>query len=65
MIVFDFHGVEISPSDFPRTLQGWVAYSIAFAHNTHCRDKAAALDLLMHEAEQIIERVRNKAGGEA
>ena len=58
MLTFDYHGVEISAADFPKTLQGWVAFSIAFAHNTHCRDKDAAMELLMHEADKIIEQVK-------
>jgi len=58
MVTFDYHGVEISPSDFPKNLRGWVAFSIAFAHNTRCRDKDAALELLMYEADKIIEQVK-------
>jgi len=58
MLTFDYHGVELSPSDFPRDLQGWVAFSIAMAFNTRCRDKDAALELLLHEADKIIEQVK-------
>ena len=62
-MTFDCHGV-ISASDFPRDLRGWVALSIVFAHNTHCKDRDAALELLLYEADRIIEQVRN-AGGDA
>lgn len=58
MFSFDYHGVELSSSDFPRDLRGWVAFSIAFAWNTRCRDKEAALELLLHEADNIIGQVK-------
>lgn len=54
----DWHGVELSADDFDRTLQGWVAFSIAFTASTWCRDKQAALELLNHEAAKIIEQVK-------
>ena len=57
-MTFDYNGIELSADDFPRDLQGWVAFSIAFAANTKCRDKAATMDLLLHEAERIIEQVK-------
>jgi len=57
VLSFDYHGVEMSAADFPRDLRGWVAFSIAFAFNTRCRDKEAALELLLHEADKIIEQV--------
>ena len=58
MLSMDYHGVELAASDFPRTLEGWVAFSIAFAWNTRCRDKQAAVELLMSEAESIIRQVK-------
>ena len=61
MFSFDFNGVGLSASDFPRTLQGWVAYSIAFAGSTMCANKEKALELLMYEAERIIEQVESGA----
>lgn len=57
MITFNYNGVELSAADFPKTLQGWVAFSIAFAGNTRCRDNEAAVELLMHEAQSIINQV--------
>ena len=57
MMSIDYHGVELSASDFSRDLRGWVAFSIAYAFNTRCRDKSAALELLLHEADKIIEQV--------
>ena len=54
---FNFNGVHLTVSDFPRTLQGWVAFSIAFIQAVHPSSKEAALELLMHEAEQIIKQV--------
>ena len=58
MFEFDYHGIPLSASDFSRDLKGWVAFSILFAANTHCRDKEAALELLNYEAEKIIEQVK-------
>ena len=58
MLKIDYHGVEMSVSDFPRDLRGWVAFSILYAHNTRCRDKDAARDLLLHDADKIIEQVK-------
>jgi len=58
MLSFDYHGVQLSSSDFSRDLRGWVAFSIAFAFNTRCHDKDAALELLMHEADNIIDQVK-------
>lgn len=58
MIEFDYHGVKLSASDFPRDLTGWIAFSIAMAGSTRCRDKDAALELLNGEAERIIEQVK-------
>jgi len=57
MFSIDYHGVDISGADFPRDLRGWIAFSIAFAFNTRCRDKTAAIDLLLHEADKIIDAV--------
>lgn len=56
-VTFDYNGVEMCGADFPRDLRGWVAFSIAFAAATHCRDKQAALELLLHEADNIVEKV--------
>lgn len=58
MLTMIVNGVELSASDFPRTLEGWVAFSIAFANNTHCRDKEAAVELYLYEAERIIAQVK-------
>lgn len=58
MLTFNYHGVELSASDFPRDLKGWIAFSIAMAFNTRCRDKEAALELLMYEADKIIDQVK-------
>lgn len=55
---FDFNGLQMSASDFPRTLQGWLAFSIAFAAATQCKDKEAALELLLHTADDVIEKVK-------
>ena len=55
MLTFMYNGVELSARDFSRDLKGWIAFTIAFANATHCRDKEAALELLTHEAERIIE----------
>ena len=54
----NYNGIDIEARDFPGTLQGYIAFCIAFAANTHCCDKEAAVELLMHEAENIIERVK-------
>jgi hypothetical protein len=58
MLKLDYHGILLSPSDFSRDLKGWVAFSIAFTASTQCRDKKAALELLTHEAEEIIKQVK-------
>jgi len=60
---FQVNGIELTAADFPRTLEGWVAFSIAFAAATHCKDKAAALTLLRHEARGLMQRVRADGGG--
>ena len=65
VISFNYHGVDLSVSDFPRTLAGWVAFSIAFDRNVQCCDKEAAMELLIHEAEQIINRVRQESDAAA
>ncbi|NQT17910.1 MAG: hypothetical protein HQ582_34480 [Planctomycetes bacterium] len=56
-LTFTFQGIQLSAADFPRDLAGWVAFSIAYAGTTGCRDKEAAIELLMYEAEKIIEQV--------
>ena len=58
MLTMDIHGVELSAADFPKDLQGYIAFSIAMACNTRCRDGQALKELLMSEAENIIERCR-------
>lgn len=55
---FVMNDIELSASDFPRTLQGWVAFSIAMSHATKCRDKKSALELLLSDAEEIIRKVQ-------
>lgn len=57
-VSFFFGEHEMSIEDFSKDLKGFVAYTIAFAHSTKCRDKAAALELLDHMAEQILRRAR-------
>ena len=58
IMTFFYNGIELSAADFPRTIQGWVAFSIAMAAATQCRDKAAALAMLEHEAEKVIRCAR-------
>lgn len=58
MLTFDYNGHEICADDFPRDLRGWVAFSIAFAANTRCANKTGQLELLLHEADSIIEQVK-------
>lgn len=53
-----FNGVYLSRSDFGNSIQDYIAFSIAFACDTHCRDKEAALELLQYEAEKLIEVVK-------
>ena len=60
MITFMVNGIEVSPSDFPKDLRGWVAYSVAFIANTHCSDKEAMLELYLHEADSIITRIQSE-----
>ncbi len=55
---FQYHAIELTAADFPKDLRGWVAFSIAMAAATHCRDKEAAMELLLHEADKIIEQVK-------
>ena len=59
MMQFNFNGVPIYRSDFTNDLKGYVAFSIAFANVVKCRDREAALELLNHEAEKIIEQVKS------
>ena len=54
MFQMEINGSGISAADFPRNLQGWVAFSMAFAMNTRCRDKAAFVELLLRDAEKIV-----------
>lgn len=58
MLEFDYHGIRLSAADFDRDLKGWVAFRIAMAFNTHCRDKSTALELLNYDAGRIIEQVK-------
>lgn len=58
MLSFDYHGIELTAADFEHSLKGWVAFNIAMAFNTRCRDKEAALELLNHAADEIIEQVK-------
>lgn len=57
MLTIKYHGIDIESQDFPEDLCGYVAFSIAFAWNTHCRDKNAAIELLLYEANGIIQKV--------
>lgn len=57
MISFDWHGVKLSANHFSRDLTGYIAFSIGFAGNTHCRDVDAATELLNHESRQLIQEV--------
>lgn len=61
MLTLEYHDVELAASDFPRSLRGWVAFNIAHAFNTRCRDKAAALSLLLTAADGIISQVEEGA----
>lgn len=56
---FSFNGVMLSVADFPNTLEGYIAFSIAFANNVRCANKEAAIELLLHEAGELIEKVRD------
>lgn len=58
MLTFNFSDIELSPTDFPRDLRGWVAYSIAYVGAVRSGDKEAALELLLYEADKIIQQVR-------
>ena len=58
-MIFDYNGVELSRSDFGNGPRDYVAFSIAFAHATFCRDKEAALELLYHEADKVIEFIND------
>ena len=55
---FQFGGVYLNREDFDNSLRDYIAFSIAFAANTQCRDKDAALELLRYEAARIIECVK-------
>lgn len=56
-LMMNYHGVELCRDDFGDDLRDVIAFTLAFVANTHCRDKAAALELLYHEADRIIELV--------
>lgn len=58
MFTFFVNDVELSRSDFADTLTDRVAFDIAFASAVRCSDKDALLDLLRHNAQEIIDRVR-------
>lgn len=58
MLTINFHGVELSAADFPRTLEGRIAFDILFAANARCGSKEAAVELLLHSASSIIEQVK-------
>ena len=60
-IEIDFHGVPLSASDFPHDLRGWIAFTILFASNTTCGNREAAIELLLYEADKIIEHVKEGA----
>ena len=55
MFSFTFNGIELNRGDFDESLRDYIAYSIAFCCAADCRDKEAALELLRHEADNIIE----------
>jgi hypothetical protein len=55
---FSINGIELSRSDFGDEHRDWVAFSIAFAMNTRCRDKEAFLELLLGTADGILDRTR-------
>jgi hypothetical protein len=58
MFSIRFGGVELTRADFDKSFRDYVAFSIAFAANTGCRDKEAALELLRYEADSLIEKSR-------
>lgn len=58
VIKFDVHGVFLSVMDFPKTLEGWVAFQIAAAASTRCKHKTALLEMLAKDAELIIRSVK-------
>lgn len=57
MLTINFYGVELSAADFPKTLEGKIAFDILFAANARCGSKEAAVELLLSEAASIIEQI--------
>jgi hypothetical protein len=57
---FMLNGVALSRADFGDSFEDWVAFTIAFCGATHCRDKAAQLELLRFNAASIIAKVAAK-----
>jgi len=50
--------IYLSPKDFEKTLEGYVAYSLTFFASVRCGTKQGLLDLANHEAQNIIAKVR-------
>jgi len=57
MLSINYHGINLEAQDFPEDLRGYIAFSIAFAWNTRCRDKSCAVELLLCESDNIIQKV--------
>ena len=58
VVLMDYNGVEISRADFGSTLRDKIAFDICFYSGIGCKDRKAALNMLRHAAESIIEQVR-------
>lgn len=58
VIKFDVHGILLSVMDFPKSLEGWVAFQIAAAASTRCKTKTVMLAMLAKDAELIIRSVQ-------
>jgi hypothetical protein len=55
----EFGGQMIGPHNLPKDQRGWIAWRIATASATLCRDTDAAVELLLYEAYRIIGEVKS------
>lgn len=57
-LLMNYGGQEIGRSDFGSELRDKVAYDICFYSGVGCSNKEAALKMLYHAADTIIEQIQ-------
>lgn len=54
----NYNGIQLERADFGNDLRDKIAFDVAFYGGVTCSTKKAALEMLYHAADQIIEQIK-------